>query len=139
MKDKQIFKKAWILIFIVIYSTSCDKNENDNKFDIQINVVKATDIKTQQTAHHVHKPKQKITEVDSQLELSPTVLATLPATWLANLDYAASLADGDMALELIGQLEAEHTSLARALTTMVHNFQFDKLVNLTTAAQNDKI
>ena len=39
MIRKQIFKSAWILTSMLISLTSCDKNENDNKLDVQIEKV----------------------------------------------------------------------------------------------------
>ncbi len=64
-------------------------------------------------------------------------LTTLPSTWLDEIHYAASIADSDIALTLIEQIESDHISLAKTLIRLVDDFQFDKLANLTNVAYQD--
>ena len=62
-------------------------------------------------------------------------LAALPADWLSGLLQAVSVVDTEAALNLLQQIEAEHADLARGLTDLVHNFQFDKILKLTQAIE----
>jgi PAS domain S-box-containing protein len=71
-----------------------------------------------------------ITPLETE-KLTFAALSDLPGAWIVDLHYAASVADGDMALALIEQIEASHTPLAEALAALVNNFQFDKLADLT--------
>jgi len=63
--------------------------------------------------------------------LSPETMAAMPADWSARLHQAAIQADADLALSLINDIRAEHESLADALASLVNNFRFDKLMDLT--------
>jgi DNA-binding response OmpR family regulator len=68
---------------------------------------------------------------ESEQALSSQTMATMPADWMARLHEAAIQADADLALELTEQIRAEHGSLADALASLVNNFRFDTLMELT--------
>jgi two-component system sensor histidine kinase/response regulator len=63
--------------------------------------------------------------------LSSQTMATMPVDWLARLHQAAIQADADLALELTEQIRAQHGSLADALASLINNFRFDTLMELT--------
>ena len=69
--------------------------------------------------------------VDAGDVLSSETLATLPAEWLARLHQAAVQADAELALELVDQIRSQHGPLADALASLVNNFRFDTLMDLT--------
>lgn len=60
-----------------------------------------------------------------------TLLAAAPADWLAQLNYTAARAQEKAALALIDQIRADYPELARALTNLVRNFEFDQITSLT--------
>jgi CheY-like chemotaxis protein len=68
-------------------------------------------------------------------------LATLvdqSEAWLADLHAAAMQADGDQVLNLIAHLDPDQPVLDQALTTLVHNFRFDRIMTLASEALTDK-
>jgi len=72
-------------------------------------------------------PDQTLSESD----LTPALLADLPADWVAALNVATLQADIDATLALLDQIRAAHAPLANALTHLVHNFRFDILMELS--------
>ena len=74
------------------------------------------------------KPKT-VTEADitTRTEIDVT---RLPQPWLSEFHFAASTGDTALCLELITQIEANHSVLAAALADLVNGFQFDTLIAL---------
>jgi len=66
----------------------------------------------------------------SQERLTPAALAILPADWVAELYQAAVQADGDLVLDLVEQIRAQHPSVADALTSLVRNYRLDIIVTV---------
>jgi PAS domain S-box-containing protein len=62
--------------------------------------------------------------------LTREALALLPANWIAELHDAAIRARGDLILDLVTQIEQDHSSLAKSLTKLVDEFRFDRIINL---------
>jgi CheY-like chemotaxis protein len=63
--------------------------------------------------------------------LTAADLAVLPADWVAELYQAAVQADGDLVLDLVEQIRAQHPSVADALTNLVRNYRLDIIVTLS--------
>jgi CheY-like chemotaxis protein len=61
----------------------------------------------------------------------------LPVDWRADLQRAATEADGDRVLALVGAISDDYPALADALTSLVQNFRFDTLMTLADADQPD--
>ena len=84
---------------------------------------------------YVYEELAVLAESDSDAQtrtaLTPVNLAAFPADWITNLRHAARRGEAGRILELVDQIEAEHASLARALTQLVHEFRFDQLAALT--------
>ncbi|AFZ20020.1 ATP-binding response regulator [Allocoleopsis franciscana] len=59
--------------------------------------------------------------------LTPTTLNALPASWIAELHQAVAAADSELAFSLIEQLEAKDTTLAKVLSKLVSDFEFDRI------------
>jgi two-component system sensor histidine kinase/response regulator len=55
----------------------------------------------------------------------------MPAQWVVELHNAASIGSDDIVLALIAQIPQEKTRLAQALSDLAHNFQFEKIIELT--------
>jgi two-component system sensor histidine kinase/response regulator len=66
-----------------------------------------------------------------QERLTPADLADLPPDWVAELYQAAVQADGDLVLELVEQIRAQHPSVAEALAGLARNYRLDIIVTLT--------
>ncbi len=50
------------------------------------------------------------------------------------MQEAANIANEDELMRLIGKLGSEHAAIANALTSLVRDFAFDLLVDLTAGA-----
>jgi two-component system sensor histidine kinase/response regulator len=68
---------------------------------------------------------------DAEAVLTSAALIDLPAGTVAELHQAAAQADAELALDLIEQMRSEHRALADALKSLVDNFRFDTLMDLT--------
>lgn len=67
----------------------------------------------------------------ASVALTLSSLSGLPDAWVRNVYAAASQADGEWVSRLLEEIEADHSSLTRALKDLVDSFQFDKLMRLT--------
>lgn len=65
-------------------------------------------------------------------------LAHLPQSWRASLHRATIEGDFDVMLNLIEQISDQNESLAKDLSTLVHEFQFDQLLALTQPPTDDE-
>jgi len=65
-------------------------------------------------------------------------LAHLPRSWRASLHRATIEGDVDVMLNLIEQISDQNESLAKDLSTLVHEFQFDQLLALTQPPTDDE-
>jgi two-component system sensor histidine kinase/response regulator len=55
----------------------------------------------------------------------------MPAQWVVQLHNAAAICSDDIVLALIAQIPQENALLIAALTDLVDNFQFEKIIELT--------
>jgi adenylate cyclase len=62
-----------------------------------------------------------------------TTAAPLPATWITDLHTAAQRLNADRCFNLIEQIPKEYDNLANRLTTLVHNFEFDAVIDIIQA------
>lgn len=70
------------------------------------------------------------------IALTPDRLKALPQSWLDRLHQAATEADSDHLLDLIAEIEERDRPLSHALTTLVNNFDFETISELTEAIAN---
>jgi hypothetical protein len=68
--------------------------------------------------------------------LTPEALSVLPSDWMAELNQAAAQADADLIARLLEQIEPDHGVLAGALRDLVHDFRFDRLMDLTEVSSS---
>ncbi|HEY9651146.1 MAG TPA: response regulator, partial [Coleofasciculaceae cyanobacterium] len=73
-------------------------------------------------------------KVASRPPLTSEALAVMPADWIVQLHQAASSLDPSWMNELIEQIPDYHQSLAIALTDLVDDFRFDRIMDLTQLA-----
>ncbi len=55
----------------------------------------------------------------------------MPEKWIRKLNQAALTMDEDLILNLIQEIPEANQNLAKNLTTLVNNYRFDLLCNLT--------
>ncbi|BAY14989.1 multi-sensor hybrid histidine kinase [Anabaenopsis circularis NIES-21] len=58
-------------------------------------------------------------------------LSQMPDKWLANLHNAAAQCSDDLILELMSDIPIKNIIFQQYLTDLAHNFQFEKIMNLT--------
>ena len=78
------------------------------------------------------KTQTILTDADFQRYFSQ-----MPTEWVVQLHNAAAICSDDIVLELVAQIpkeQEENASLIAALTTLVDNFLFEKIIQLTQAA-----
>ncbi|NET36410.1 MAG: GAF domain-containing protein [Cyanothece sp. SIO1E1] len=63
-------------------------------------------------------------------------ISQLSVDWLAQLYQAATQLDENKMLNLIEQLDQEHSAIAQALVDLVEHFRFEKIAELTQSARN---
>ncbi|MBD2017411.1 response regulator [Microcoleus sp. FACHB-53] len=74
------------------------------------------------------EPANKLNPTQFEFDaLTPATLNTLPARWVAELHQAVAAADSELAFSLIEQLEAKDTTLAKILSNLVNDFEFDRI------------
>ncbi len=64
--------------------------------------------------------------------LTPEALSTIPDEWLAELNDAATRARADQITAVLAQIKKEHAEIAYAFAQLVDDFQFDKIMALTS-------
>ncbi len=68
-------------------------------------------------------------------QISPEMLAIMPAVWQQQLHRAATKVDAELIVQLIHQIPPENANLTFALTELVHQYRFDRIVALTQPPQ----
>jgi two-component system, sensor histidine kinase and response regulator len=66
-----------------------------------------------------------------QPPLTPEALAVMPADWIAQLHQAARSLDAELMHKLIAQIPESNHLLAIALTDLIDDFRFDRIMELT--------
>jgi hypothetical protein len=80
-------------------------------------------------------PQESLTpDRPATAQLEASVLAVMPASWVAALHQAATALDDQLILELLSQIPEVHAPLRNALAEWVNNFRFDRIVALTQMA-----
>ena len=76
-------------------------------------------------------PEDEPTSGIGDFEIVQDSFQDLDPNWIIDLNHAAKQLNGERILSLLQQLQPEHESLIASLNLMVHNFDFDKIVDLT--------
>jgi len=77
--------------------------------------------------------EEKVETIAPTEELTPQALTVLPTELLTALREAAERADADVILELLEQIKPDHAALAESIAALVDDFEFDKLIDLTSS------
>ncbi|MDB9519881.1 response regulator [Roseofilum reptotaenium CS-1145] len=90
---------------------------------------------------YVYEEEKGIGEDDlplarEEIALTPDRLTPLPKSWLDRLHQAATEADSDLLLALIAEIEEGDRPLAHTLTTLVKNFDFETITEVTEEIAN---
>ncbi len=83
---------------------------------------------TDQTEAGTQKTQESLTAADLKSDL-----AQMPTQWLVELQNAAAIGSDDTVLALIAEIPQEYAHLAEVLTDLVQNYQFEKIIILTTS------
>lgn len=112
------------------------------EFQIPITVVDRSQVlvnsTTQQSVKNLNlSPNKKDGEqnLSTPKHLLPAIdisaLASMQSEWIAKLQQAAIEVDADLILQLIEQIPANNAYLAKGLTRMLKNFEYDEIIELT--------
>jgi predicted Zn-dependent protease with MMP-like domain len=75
-------------------------------------------------------------EATSTEKLTSTALAVMPEGWLRELSEAAAAIDEQQIDRLLSQIPQEYRDLSRSIQIEVDDFNFDRIMNLVSAALN---
>ncbi|MBW4445206.1 MAG: PAS domain S-box protein [Plectolyngbya sp. WJT66-NPBG17] len=70
-------------------------------------------------------------QIDSSLELTRSMLETMPQAWIAELHQASLAVDADRILQLVQQIPETNQRVEIALTELVQQFCFDEITELS--------
>ncbi len=112
------------------------------EFQIPITVVDRTQVlvnsTTQQPVKNLNpslNKKNLAPSLSTPKHLSPAIdisaLANMQSEWIAKLKQAAIEVDADLILQLIEQIPSNNAYLARGLSKMLNNFEYDEIIELT--------
>ncbi|MDX2217269.1 MAG: response regulator [Oculatellaceae cyanobacterium bins.114] len=87
----------------------------------------------QSSSHFVASVGQTILEPDTLTK--ETLQTAMPNDWLMQLHQAAVKGFDQQILHLLQKVPANHASLAKTLEMWTHNFQFDRIVEVTEVPQ----
>jgi PAS domain S-box-containing protein len=85
----------------------------------------------EEVEHSAQAQQPADTAASPQERLTPAALAALPTDWVAEVYQAAVQADGDLVLDLVEQIRAQHPSVADALASLARNYRLDIIMTLT--------
>ncbi|NJO41001.1 MAG: response regulator [Cyanobacteria bacterium CRU_2_1] len=83
--------------------------------------------------HEEIKPFNLSTQaaINPQTNLASTAIQVMPIAWITALHQAAIQVDSDVLVQLIQEIPEVHRELTQSLTTMVEQFDYDKIIALT--------
>ena len=84
----------------------------------------------------INQMASRDSESTSREILTPETLSVLPKDWRSGLVDAASRADAEDVLNYVQQIDKEHADIVRELTNLVHNFRFDRIVELAQVRED---
>jgi signal transduction histidine kinase/CheY-like chemotaxis protein len=79
----------------------------------------------------LYEDEEEVTNLPETVQVGPSMLEELPATWRQALHQAASRADDGAINGLLEQLGDGQTTVIHALEGMVRDFRFDEIMALT--------
>ncbi|WP_199316396.1 DAHL domain-containing protein [Chroococcidiopsis sp [FACHB-1243]] len=82
---------------------------------------------------YIYKEEEGRKAIDSTRNLHASSLQVMPVEWIEQLRQAAICVNAKLLHQLIAQIPPSHASLAQSIAHLVDNFQFEEIVNLTSA------
>ena len=81
-----------------------------------------------------HQERRVIVPEYGRIEeiLTPAAISAMPDKWLAELNHAATRARADQITAVLAEIEVEYADIAYAFAQLVDDFQFDKIMILTS-------
>ncbi|AFZ37013.1 multi-sensor signal transduction histidine kinase [Stanieria cyanosphaera PCC 7437] len=76
-------------------------------------------------------PRFKGAITQTQTKSCATSIQNMPVEWIERLHQAAVEVDGELILQLIEQISHHNSALADRLTRLVHNFEYDEILELS--------
>ncbi|MBW4614095.1 MAG: GAF domain-containing protein [Desmonostoc vinosum HA7617-LM4] len=103
-------------------------------FDMPVSLVNPTQIQdsADRQSPQANSPTLAVSQSQSLTSKDLEIMAT---EWIAALHQAAIEVDADCILRLIKQIPCEYTALARQLTNLTHNYDFDAIIDLTRGSE----
>ncbi len=83
--------------------------------------------------------EQQSSDLSEISELTRADLAVMPDEWIAQLYQAAIKCDDQCMLQLIEEIPTKYTNLKIALTALVYEFEFEKILELATTSDTDSV
>ncbi|HAZ44434.1 MAG TPA: hybrid sensor histidine kinase/response regulator, partial [Cyanobacteria bacterium UBA11371] len=79
------------------------------------------------------QPEEKPQYPDSKLAIIELkkYLNQMPGEWIDQLHKTAYIGDDNIIFKLLAQIPPEYSELTKALADFTHNFEFDKIIELT--------
>ncbi len=86
----------------------------------------------QEESYQIANPRQQ--EIESMLTITDlvTLLSQMSPEWVKQLYTAAAQCSDDLILELIEQIPSENAALRNFISNLAHDFQFEKIMELTS-------
>ena len=81
------------------------------------------------------KPCLEELEIEN-IQVSPDLIASLPADWLKSFYRATIEGDLDVMLELIDEIKADYNFVSARLEYLAKNFEFEKILHLMSILKN---
>ncbi len=127
---------------IIALTASALQEEEQAVFDAGFDDIlhkpfKAADLFEKMAVHlgvrYLYKTSEPQANSPSQRQqfLTPDELNVMSSEWVQHLHQAAVRGDDAWMNELVSQIPASHSELATALTTLIEDFRFDTILNLT--------
>jgi signal transduction histidine kinase/CheY-like chemotaxis protein len=83
---------------------------------------------------YIYEDLQSPSSAPTLLELDGETLTVMPLDWLLEFQQAAMELDREKIEELLDRISSEHDRLPRAISQLVDNFEFDRLISHTQDA-----
>lgn len=88
----------------------------------------------QEDNYQIKNAKQQLTESILKLTDLVPLLSEMSPEWVKQVYTAAAQCSDDLILELIEQIPSENAILSNFIQNLAHNFQFEKIMELTSIA-----
>jgi two-component system sensor histidine kinase/response regulator len=96
-----------------------------------VRYIYAEDVSQEFKTHSIYSSQEK---VDWQQQM----MTVMSPEWINQFHQATLIGRDQEMLELIQEIPADHQALAQVLTDLTHNFEFDKILEITAILETDQ-